>query len=375
MMPASPRWNRIAFVIAAACAAGLLAFSVRRAVSFPFTHDESLSFTMLDWPARMRDKASNHHLLNTLAMRAGRALFGVEPWSLRLGSLAAHAVYLGAALAFVRRLRSPVVGLCAFGLLALNPFVLDFFFLARGYGPASAFLLLGLLCLVCAQHDARRIGGRPAALVFLAATCAALSALANLAFLHASVPLLAGCAWVLLNGASLRPIERRRIPPLLALVAGAGLFAAAILPRILEMQRIGQLYFGGRSGLVADTLGSLVASSMYDRRLADPARELLAWSLLAVPALLGLAVLGVRASGQEGAPRSGLLLALLSGALAMPVLQHALFGTNYPIERAALYLVPLWSLAVASALDVLAAPAARPGSRRAALAFAGTLLA
>src|SRR5688572_31683053 len=32
-----------------------------------------------------------------------------------------------------------VLQLAGFGLLALNPFVLDFFSLARGYGPALAF--------------------------------------------------------------------------------------------------------------------------------------------------------------------------------------------------------------------------------------------
>jgi hypothetical protein len=58
---------------------------------------------------------------------------------------------------------------------------------------------------------------------------------------------------------------------------------------------------------------------------------------------------------QSGLRRAllGLLVLLLAGAVALPILEHRLFETLFPIERAALYYLPLYAAVLVYALSLL----------------------
>src|ERR1043165_9174212 len=80
----------------------------------------------------------------------------------------------------------------------MNPFMLDYFFLARGYGFGLAFEMLSLLLL------ARRK-------VYLSLAAAALAVIAHLTFFNFFVPLLAIGLWM---------VRRDRVVRLIPLLAG-----------------------------------------------------------------------------------------------------------------------------------------------------------
>lgn len=305
--------ERLTWALLLAGSVALVAASVYRAAAFPFTHDESLSFAIFTWEPRWRTTA-NHHPLNTLLMQACHALFGDPPLSLRTPSLLALVLYLGSTLALLRRVAHPLTRFAGFALLALNPFVLDFFFLARGYGLGLAFLMLALALLE----------PRTAALAVIAA---AIAVTANYAFLNAFVPLLAAALWM----------TRRNLRVAIPLAAASAGFLAVLYGQIRALQQGGDLHFGGENGFFSDTLVSLANCSLYSAGFPSPqAVAIGAIVLLAVALFLG--------------HRDRILLFVLGASVMMAIANHIVFGARYPIERGALYLVPLYGAALILAL-------------------------
>jgi uncharacterized membrane protein len=90
--------------------------------------------------------SANNHLLNTWLMKCSVNLFGESEFALRLPNVLAAGVYFFASGALLEKLfekRWQIV--LAFLVLTLNPFILDFFCVARGYGISLAMMMCGLL--------------------------------------------------------------------------------------------------------------------------------------------------------------------------------------------------------------------------------------
>jgi hypothetical protein len=121
---------------------------------------------------------ANNHLLNTYLIWLFTHIFGLNNFSMRLPSLIGAMFYFGATyhfcLAFVDRLwlRIPLMA-----CLLLNPFVMDFFVAARGYGLALGFLTAAIVCMcqMLVRHS------RPAKLA-VASTYLALCFVSNFSF-------------------------------------------------------------------------------------------------------------------------------------------------------------------------------------------------
>src|SRR5688572_10884097 len=128
-----PNMRRLLWVFLFLGCGGLLGYSVYRAVHLSLVHDEALSYAIVAQDAHWRHTANNHHL-NTAAMDWAYHQMGGREWSLRLANVLAHVVYLAAGMLILRKLNAWAAILLGFGLLNLNPFLLDFFGLARGYG-------------------------------------------------------------------------------------------------------------------------------------------------------------------------------------------------------------------------------------------------
>lgn len=133
-----------------------------------------------------------------------------------------------------------------------------------------------------------------------------------------------------------------------------GVASVAAAPLYL-LQRNGQLFFGGSSGLMADTFGSLVAGTAYgvEYHPAQAGVALIAFGV-AVAGLLLVLLLGSRAR-RDGAFRSAVVvLAVIALAAVQTSLQHLLLGTPYPTGRTALYLLPLLLMFLVFLADALA---------------------
>jgi hypothetical protein len=143
--------------MAAACAC-FLVFGSARAVRVPFTYDEAASYiryidttvpSVFDTNllSIFNFEVATNHFLNTALTRLSYLIGGANEFVLRLPNLFGYALYLGFAALILRRLSNPLIALAGLLLLNLNPYLLDFFALSRGYG-LSLGLLMGSLFFV-----------------------------------------------------------------------------------------------------------------------------------------------------------------------------------------------------------------------------------
>jgi hypothetical protein len=366
---AGPDARRLTGALLVFASAGLLASSIYRASTAPFTIDESLSFAIFTWDPSWGAKANNH-VLNTALMRLCSRLFGNSELSLRLPNVVAHGMYLICALALLRRMRDTALQVAGFVLLNLNVFLLDFFSLARGYGLALAFELLSLYWLVRGYEETTQsgLGKCP----YLSISAASLAVLANFSFLDYYLPLLLVWGYWGLTVPPWRRFTRGQVAGAAMLVLGSAAFLAVVLLKVVRLRRLGQLYVGGQSGLVDDTVLSLVRASLYSATRSQTTLPVIGGVIVASFWLL-LPVGFWQLFWRRRNSVFGALVLILASAAALPVFQHRLLHTVYPIERAALYYVPLYVLALLFGLWSLEQLSGRHRLRIVPALLAGTI--
>ncbi len=182
-------------------------------------------------------------------------------------------------------------------------------------------------------------------------------ALAHAAAVTAALGLLGLALAALARGAT----RARLIAPAEAqLLVWATLGVATLLAAPLYLLlRDGQLFFGGTTGFVPDTFGSLVSGTLYGAGYHPQQRTIGLGAVgLALAALVALALAAARSAGRVTGPAVVVL-----GVIALAGLQaealHRLLGAPYPMARTAVFLLP-----VLLTLPALAADAAA-GLRRA----------
>ncbi len=338
----APRRRLILPTLLVTASVVLVATSAYRAATSSFTHDESLSFAIFNWAPQWGGTANNH-LLNTRLMRLCSWLFGNSELSLRMPNVAAHVIYLGSTLLLLKRLKQPLIQVLGFVLLALNPYILDFFSLARGYGLGLACLMLSLYLLMRAHEE--KPAGRPAIYGFLSLLSAALAVLANFSFLTYYLPMVLVAAWVLASDLSYRRFSRDRLVIAAGLLGAGALLAVFPLHRLLLLRRTGQLYFGGDTGFFSDTFEGLVRASAYSRSLSRPTTT--AISVILVGMVLVALAVGAWRFLRHAEPSLALVFSVLfAGSVVFAIVEHYLFHVLWPIERAAVSYIPLYVVAV-----------------------------
>ncbi len=224
-----------------------------------------------------------------------------------------------------------------FLLLSLNPYVLDFFSLARGYGISIAMMMLGILQItkyILGNHEIKN--GMYAQLFFSAAV------FANLTMIHV---LLAFSFLLVIN----RFVFHRNNKML-----RAGLLFSAIplstllilIPYLNHMKAAGAFFYGEEAKSLADTFLSLSKAMSYDRFYDKQLTPLLTILFSAIPLIsVTYAMRNVSTVMKSG---QGRWLVFITSALfftiAGPMLQHLLFKTNFLSGRTALFYIPLIGL-------------------------------
>jgi hypothetical protein len=340
--------RKLVFSVLILCSFALFAYSCVRAYKLSFTHDESLSYSILMGDVRWKSTA-NHHPLNTLFMGWADRWLGSSEWQLRLPNVISHMLYLGFGLLLLGALRHSEAILLGFALLNLNPFLLDFFSLARGYGLALGLTVSALFFLWQAWRQPGLIGR--AGLLFLSLTCASLADLANFSWLNVHLPLLAVSVIVLLyDGSRLIPWNRKAIG-LLILIAGSNIwFIWNLARRILALRLQRELYGRGTNDFITDTLGSLVGTYFYTR----PYSPGLQWSIVAVMIVAFAASTAwviYRIFKERRISFTTILWMIVAAAVAEPLLEHLFLAAEYPIDRIALFYVPLGAVLTAFVID------------------------
>jgi len=301
-----------------------------RAYLLSFTHDEALSFMIIKGDAYL-SKTANHHIFNSLMMSVCSYVFGDSEWSLRLPNIIALMIYMISCFLMLRRLGHPVLTVCGFLLLTVNPFMLDFFNLARGYGLSLAFMAANLYCLMEMSN-----GKSGESMRWFAYFFGSLAVLSNFTLLNYYIAFI--LADMLLQYHQGKP---NIISNILLICVNVLLFAY-ILPFAFMLKRDGELYYGG-TGFWEGAFKTLIQDSFYFQNYGEMIIGCIAAILIST--LYLSAVLSVRSWVKLKiiSPLSVLFLIVILTLLA-PVAQNILFKTLYPKSRTALAYYPLFLL-------------------------------
>lgn len=135
----------------------IMFYVVVRAVSMVMTHDEAYSFYNVKhfwWVETLC--TGNTHWFNFLAMKTN-VLFGLEKTSqLRWFSLLSSGVFLTTVYFWIKSFKDIPTKVFAFSVALLNPFLIDYLSLARGYSTALMFEVLSITCYYLAIKSSTR---------------------------------------------------------------------------------------------------------------------------------------------------------------------------------------------------------------------------
>lgn len=339
------RFQKAAHVFVFLCLGAVWITCIFRAVSQPITVDEAdVYFRYLRHRPFFgifdsRYNPSNHVLQTALAYGTVH-LFGPSEFAIRLPSLLASPLYLWAAWRIAFLFRRLGFALLALGLMVLNPLVLDYLSLARGYGTALTLFAWSLyFSLRFLQHR------NPRALI-PAGILLGLSIAANLTFV---IPVI-GLGLIMLTGLS--------VSHALRYLTSVFITAIVVLARPLVTARRSDFYFGSSDALQSVT--TLSNSSLFYHGNMPLFFE---WTFAYVQ-LIWLVDVWVTPLVLAGMAlvllanfRTAPILRLTSGPLLISILLlglgHALVGLQYPYDRTGLYLIILFPLACIAAIEVL----------------------
>lgn len=317
-----------------------LAFSyvIIRGFTVGITHDEALTYKIIQGDEVLRGTA-NHHWLNTQLSWLTSRLFGAKEFALRLPNILSFFVFAFFLFRISKDfLKSPFAQIALLLLLCGNPFILDFFSLCRGYGLSIAFVTASLFYLfriVQLQSEAKPVA------YFLAALFSILALSANLNTLNY---FLISQALVFLFLVLFKP--GKWIPILGILVVFSGMTLYFSLEQLFFLKDHNELYFG--TGDLNTATDNLINSSFY---LINGFSQVIILRYLLYAALL-FAVFQCIRKKQLFNPGTVSLVILGSIVLAL-IAEHSLFDALYPINRSLLYLYPIVVLALLFSFDGL----------------------
>ncbi len=345
-------------ILTLAVLALIFAASVYRAATQSITHDEALTYELFvaaPWTLVFNAYDPNHHVLHTILSKITVGLLGVSPFALRLPSLLSGLLYLYVVFRICERLfGSGWYLLLSTLLLSLNPYLLDYESVARGYGMAVAFFFLALWEILEWFREPRKQR------LIRAGTALALSVAANLVL----APPAAGLALMFLIATAK---QRRTFQPTVTVTKKGTkkeepnpfpTLGQALLRFVLPFVGIAFVIVfsplanatGDQFYVGADTLRAGAESLVRNSLPLAPGWLVTVLALGVLPALILICtVFAWRAwSRWTSLPQIERALILIAGSMLVAFLgvvaAHLILNVPYPESRTGIYWIPLLTL-------------------------------
>lgn len=329
----------------------LLLYVVARAILLPITHDESntcLTYSTMSVHdiVTYERPIPNNHILNTLLIKSSVSLFGMHPFAARLPNVLGFVLYFIVVVLFTRKItHDPLVTFLGVCVMVCNPYLLDFFSLARGYALSISFMVTSiyLTYLFLQQQKNKHL-----LWAVLFAMLAVYTNFTTLNFYAALMVLLAAATfqmnWLLRNQ------EKKWMRQLswqwLILFSGSLILAAASYIPISKMVATDQFIFWGTNGFYQDTVLTLLYASQYNVQYFNLHAEEFSYLLIGFAVIMILC-----ASFRLRKDRSGwfknaqvFFLAVFICTVVVNVVQFYLVHTPYLTSRTALFFYPLLAI-------------------------------
>jgi hypothetical protein len=334
---------------------GLLTFAIvaYKAFTISMTHDESSSFYYLShknifgylfdnsvWPN------ANNHWLNTVMFQLTTKIFGENEFAIRLPNLLAYLLYLLTSYKITSYISNKVLQIAAFLFMLCNPYLLDFFSTARGYGLSLAFVNLALWqCIVFIRKET--IKSLVASLFSL--LLAALSLFSSLIFIPALVtPVILFLLWKYHKNL----LTEHLLYPLVVISIFLVLTLSLTFTPLRALSENAEFKWGSSSLL--DAFQSLVFHSAYGQpyRLNE---HFTVGLFTAILVYISVRVLKKIKSPEDIKKISMSYMSILTFAcliFGMYLARYAV-GTYYPVERKTIIFIPFIGLVFFGGTDLI----------------------
>lgn len=276
----------------------------------------------------------NNHVLNTLLVNFTTWLFGVHHVIVRIPAILGGVLYLWAARKIALMSDAYWLRWFVVSILLCNPFVLEFFALARGYS-------LSIGCMLASIAFALEYNKTPALkpLVF-SLFWAFLSVESNFTLLNyviPFVPLLILCIWK--NNRSY--FWRDAVVVLI----GIGVIAFFCYQPIVKMHADNEFQFWGNNGFYQETLLPLVKASTYGQEyLGEASAAVLSWMILLFSIVSMITAMVVWKKSNWSITTSIWLSLIFIGAVTYNLTQFYFLKIPFLNPRTALFFYTLFAL-------------------------------
>lgn len=317
---------------------GSFVYIAIRAWTISFTHDESLTYTIITGNSQFKDSANNH-LLNTFLASVCSFLFGISEFSLRLPNVIAFALYLYFTYKIVTRKNKIMLMLLGTVLLLSNSYLLDYFSLCRGYGLAVAFSLAALYFLFERSFDTYDQYKKN---LCLALGFSILAAYSNLIYINLNIAIIIVFGIELFCGIHSKRIQldKSKIATLAVIFSINMILLSFLVSQLLMLKANNQLYYGGNDGFIHDTVLSLIHISFVASEITNSITVYILIILFTISIIYSAIIRNKKITSLS---KSVLILNLMIFA---SVFQHIFLDSLYPVYRTALVFIPLFALLV-----------------------------
>jgi len=312
---------------------------VYKAVYVPITHDEKSASvyypTFSVWQIMMYpDCWPSNHILNSLAIKLSEHVFGIEPWSVRLPNILAFIFFSGVMyLVAVRYFDHSFFLFCLpFAVMFCNPFLLDFFGLARGYGMSNALMAGSVYCLL------RYVSRWRARWYFFTIIFAMLAAYANFTLL---IYWVAVNIWLLIlliagNTGNKEALSKTLYLMLFTLLLAAAFLALCYQP-LYKMQSTNQFVYWSKTSFFSNTIMDQASNFIYNNN-ESRAIPVLSYGVVIVFCITAAVTIWKTISLKTAALTDPLVVLFMVLLLVWLVnmIQTKLLGTPYLTTRTAL---------------------------------------
>lgn len=323
-----------------------------RAYSLSITWDEAFSYleftrSAILFPITYNGMSANNHLLNTWLTFITTSLFGNSELCLRLPNLLAYALFLFFNAKFASEFCDRLFSVSAFLILNLNPYLVDFFSLSRGYG-LSYGLLTGSLWYLYLFFN-KNFSQKHGVLSMLFAITAGFAHLTLIYFVLTLFCILIGTDFIFISRSIyantfrriLLVIKKNSVQLIMLL-----LYLIIIIPLGNNLRKAGALFYGGNNGFWTDTIKTVINRSLYEKPYAESLTSAL--SILCVLVFLATFIFLIIKGFKKGSQSPSKyflysLVVILSSCILATIIQRHLFNTLYLMERTALFLLLLFS--------------------------------
>lgn len=320
-------------------------YLVLRAVYTPILHDEIATFyyyiqTGVYFPPEAHWDANNH-ILNSLLSNWSFQAFGSEPWALRLPNVLSFPLFFLFSWKLLQNIQHLGLKWSAFLALVMCHYLFEYFGETRGYGLSMAFLVMGLY-FALSYVKTQKIWLTLAAMLSLF-----LAVAANLTIIYIYLMVLTLlCVAIRNQSKSLKT----KLLESSALLVISGIIAAPLVQFSLDLKERGALYYGGKSSFIeytVTTLSDLILGSKHSIVLG-----LIIFLSIILLVFTLKQLLAHRTQLFQVVLEEKLFYALLFfGSLTAIFATRYLLDVNFPEDRTALYLYPLFVLSLAFTLE------------------------